>query len=266
MNVKDLKAGDFFREEQDWDIVWQVVEDNGKLYAQAYNNEALNIDKFYMHLDTFFKGRIVKVDMSNPKDVIMRNFGYARYTYLHRLALKHYISKNDNLTPEETVILLERADVHDMDKLTLYLFWEKEEASKYHRKTSRHHMRKEFIDLGFANKFDMLESIFDFECAGLTKPDKPLNAFDTIEKFYPDCKEAYMKYLPRLGMDFSYKAFDEDDLKWFEEVQEVTDKMVLDEITRYLWKHKENVFTVLEDGSLKKEDLDYLVRRPLKYR
>jgi hypothetical protein len=45
------------------------------------------------------------------------------------------------LTNDEKIILIERAKVHDMDKMTLYFFREKEKASKYHREHSTHHIK-----------------------------------------------------------------------------------------------------------------------------
>ena len=44
--------------------------------------------------------------------------------------------------------------------------------------------------MGFRHKFitdiDILETIFDCECAALTKPDKPRNAYKTFQDFYPE--------------------------------------------------------------------------------
>jgi len=71
----------------------------------------------------------------------MKNFEYCKYTYLHRRALLHYIQKNQYLTNEEKIILIERAKVHDMDKMTLYFFRGKEKASKYHREYATHHIK-----------------------------------------------------------------------------------------------------------------------------
>ena len=33
---------------------------------------------------------------------------------------------------------------------------------------------------------DYIEMIIDWECARFTKPDKPLDAYQTMKKFYPD--------------------------------------------------------------------------------
>ena len=159
----------------------------------------------------------------------MKNFEYCKYTYLHRRALLHYIQKNQYLTNDEKIILIERAKVHDMDKMTLYFFREKEKASKYHREHATHHIKHWKV----FSVYDLLESIFDYECAALTKPDKPLNAYDTVLAYYADFKNDYLPILERLHMDESYLAVDEDDKKYIEKFlpQEAD---IISEIQSYL--------------------------------
>lgn len=54
---------------------------------------------------------------------------------------------------------------------------------------SRHHYRNGDIK----NK---IEAAFDWECARFTKPDKPLDAYDTWKKYYPDVDMKYtLKWL-----------------------------------------------------------------------
>lgn len=40
----------------------------------------------------------------------------------------------------------------------------------------------------------------DWECARLTKPDKPLNARETLEKIHPELKEKMLSVLMELGL------------------------------------------------------------------
>ena len=68
---------------------------------------------------------------------------------------------------------------HDLDKVFLYMFLGKELTHNLHRSWSRHHYRNGDIE----NK---VEAMFDWESARYTKPDKPLDAYDTWKKYYPD--------------------------------------------------------------------------------
>ncbi len=68
---------------------------------------------------------------------------------------------------------------HDLDKVFLYPILGKKLTQKYHRRWSKHH----FHDGDIENK---VEAMFDWESARYTKPDKPLDAYDTWKKFYPN--------------------------------------------------------------------------------
>lgn len=69
--------------------------------------------------------------------------------------------------------------LHDLDKVFLYLFLGKKLTHNLHRFWSRHHLHNGDIK----NK---IEAAFDWESARYTKPDKPLDAFDTWKKYYPN--------------------------------------------------------------------------------
>jgi hypothetical protein len=168
---------------------------------------------------------------------MIKNYKYCEYTYLHRKALVYYIEKNEYLNDKEKNELLKRARIHDMDKLTLYLFRDKEEASKYHREHESHHIKK---NVPFT-KMDLLESIFDYECAALTKPDKPLNAYDTVVKYYSEFKDVYMKELKRLNMDSSYLAVTNEDIAFIENIN-VEESDILKEVSEYLKNTPENIY------------------------
>lgn len=88
---------------------------------------------------------------------------------------------------------------HDVDKIFLYLFcfWmDVEKIHRYHQQYSTHHVKNDLIK----NEPDLLETIIDWECARFTKPDKQLNAYETLMTLYPEYKEIYLpiieKYLP----------------------------------------------------------------------
>ena len=126
------------------------------------------------------------------------------YTYLHRKSFLWFILNNKYLTDDERKALIERAKVHDMDKMLNYVLYEgmKKECSAAHRSLVPHHRES----CKRADKITLLESIFDFECAYITKPDKPRNAFDTVNEIYPELKDIYLPELERLGMASSYIA------------------------------------------------------------
>lgn len=86
-----------------------------------------------------------------------------------------------------------RSIFHDLDKIILLHFLEKEKVSKLHRKYSHHHDKA-------TTKSDYIQMIIDWECARYTKPDKPLNAKDTLYKFYPHLINKIEPILIELGL------------------------------------------------------------------
>lgn len=149
----------------------------------------------------------------------MRNYEYLIYTYKHRIAFKYVLDLFDEmglLSDDESVALNKRARFHDLDKQTLYLVMDKKLSSRYHKKTARHHMGKGNIVTN-KSRIDYIEAIIDYECGHLTKPDKPLNAYDTImtgdffdsEKY----KENMLGICKEFGIDHSYDR-PLDDARW----------------------------------------------------
>lgn len=185
---------------------------------------------------------------------MINNYDYCKYTYLHRKALAYYINKNHYLTVDEKKELLRRAKIHDMDKLTLYLFRDKEKASKYHRDHVSHHIKKD----NPYSKYDLLESIFDYECAALTKPDKPLNAYDTVMKYYIEFKDSYIPELKRLHMDSSYLAVTDLDKEFIKSIT-TTENDILNEVSEYLNENISNIYTELWDKLCSKEEYQKLL-------
>lgn len=176
---------------------------------------------------------------------MIKNFEYCKYTYLHRKALIYYIKTNKYLTKLEREELLKRAKIHDMDKLTLYLFWEKKEASAYHRKTATHHLKENTSDYEIT-ELDYLECIFDCECAALTKTDKPLNANDTFKKWYPEYYDKFLPLLKRLHMNSSYCAITDDAINYINSF-DITEDILLEEVAIYLAENETNIYTDLKE-------------------
>ena len=106
----------------------------------------------------------------------MKNQEHIEYTYKHRKIVMYLANK---YVKEEAV--LKQIQNHDIDKLFMYLFYNKKDVSALHRKLSSHHENE--VE---KNKADYIEMVLDWESARYTKPDKPLNAYDTLYKYYPE--------------------------------------------------------------------------------
>ena len=119
-------------------------------------------------------------------------YSYIQYTWEHYKALlkteKKYIGKRKHI-------------FHDWDKLVMYAlipFVGEEKINCWHQRFNKHHPVYWTVKNGKweshnkpPNEVNWEEAIMDWECAPLTKPDKPLNARDTGEKYYPQ----YMEYI-----------------------------------------------------------------------
>jgi hypothetical protein len=66
---------------------------------------------------------------------------------------------------------------HDIGKMVMIAILGDEKATKIHRQVARHHEQNGKIR-------DILAAVIDWECARITKPEKPLNARQTWVKFY----------------------------------------------------------------------------------
>ena len=133
---------------------------------------------------------------------LFQNWNFIVYTYLHRKAIIYCIER-DVKDPELKEKMLQRAKFHDLDKVYLYTFLPKKDASRIHRLTSRHHMENNIEK----NYEDFVETYLDYESAGFTKDDKPLNAYDTILTYEtnPYIKENLLKICKQMGTNYSYR-------------------------------------------------------------
>ena len=115
------------------------------------------------------------------------------YTLEHKIA---YIICEHHFTGQYSL----RAIFHDWEKPWMYIFpWlDEDEIQVIHRKNSPHH-----ADSGkFLTIPHLVEMYIDWECAPITKPDKPLNAFDTLLHFYP----THIKYILPVCLTFNVKS------------------------------------------------------------
>ena len=177
----------------------------------------------------------------------MKNIECCKYTYRHRKAFLYLVNKliKDEKTKNEMMI---RTRFHDLDKMTLYLFLEKKEASFYHRETSSHHLENNWPK----TYYDYLEAIIDFECAGYTKPDKPLNAHDTILKIFKykvdeNIYNLLINIIKEYNLDSSYSVLDDKaGIEFMKKYENVTEEMVLYEVLDYTSHFARNSFVKLK--------------------
>jgi len=119
--------------------------------------------------------------------LIKENMKYIKYTINHRKAFRK-IEKQ--LTGRVSL----RGLFHDFDKIFLYMIFEKAKAHNIHRNWSRHHANK-----AHTHK-DYIQMVIDWECARFTKPDKPLNARDTLKKYYSNLTDKVLPVIEELGL------------------------------------------------------------------
>ena len=155
----------------------------------------------------------------------MKNKEHIEYTYKHRkvvmLLAKKYFKDNHEL--------LERIEYHDLDKLFMYLFYDKKSASKIHRDLSKHHeneLEKDYLDY--------VEMVLDWESARYTKPDKPLNAYETLCNFYSNMTEIILPILKEMEIDKPNLPMDEDIFNSINQIEQVTEEDIEKEMTKYI--------------------------------
>ena len=119
------------------------------------------------------------------------NIGAIKYTKEHRKAFKK-IEKQ--VLGHNTW----RSLVHDLDKLILYNIWTHKKVKEFHRNTARHHVENKIKK----SRNDYIEMIIDWECARYTKPDKPLNAYDTLYNIYPNLEKEILPLLKEFNLDY----------------------------------------------------------------
>ena len=110
-----------------------------------------------------------------------------KYTLTHR---KAFLKVEKSLIGKNTL----RGYIHDLDKVFLKMLFDKKTVQKIHRNYSRHHNKKAHT------KSDYIQMVIDWECARYTKPDKPLNARETLYKFYPELISVVLPIIEELGL------------------------------------------------------------------
>ena len=146
------------------------------------------------------------------------------YTYKHRkivmfLAKKYFDNEKLNIQLKS----------HDMDKMYLLLFYENKDITEYHRNRSSHHDNE--LD---KTELDYIEMVLDWESARYTKPDKPLNAYDTMLKYYPYLEDKVLPVMKKMGLDYSTSDVEEDVVEYTKTLENSTIDDVKKELMDYL--------------------------------
>lgn len=161
----------------------------------------------------------------------MRNIDDILYTCAHKRAITYTIHK---LVKDPTIrdALLKHTRYHDSDKLLLYSLIDPEIAHIYHREHANHHMENNLKKM----PFDKIEAVFDYESAGYTKEDKPLNAYDFIKRFIPEHMDELLPIMETFKIATSYENTPDDpDWKAFNEsLPEINETYAMAEIIQYI--------------------------------
>ncbi len=154
----------------------------------------------------------------------MYNFEKLVYTYKHRKIVM-YLAKLyfDNEK------LLKKVYKHDMDKMYLLLFYEKKDINKFHNNISSHHDNE--IP---KTELDYIEMVLDWESARYTKDDKPLNAFDTLNKYYPHLKTKILPILEKMGIAYSTLDKDQNIVEYAKTLDSITVDDIKKELINYI--------------------------------
>ena len=117
----------------------------------------------------------------------MNRFEKIIYTLEHRKAFKKV----------ERILFGKKSKMwvlHDIEKPILYLILGVKLGSKVHRYFSKHHVQS------IRKRKRWREMVVDWECARLTKPDKPLDAYETMKKYYPETEEYILPILKKVNL------------------------------------------------------------------
>lgn len=180
----------------------------------------------------------------------MKNLDWCRYTYQHRRAFA-YLTEHLIKDPAVREEMRARAEVHDMDKMVCYQYWDQYTSQKYHVEHASHHLesgkKQEYLDV--------LETVIDYESAPYTKPDKPLNAFDFVNQLFDrkwihaEKRDELLGVMHELGIDHSGTVLeDRIGVEYLQNLPEITEEMIQYEIMEYIRKHPESLDPIRQEG------------------
>lgn len=138
---------------------------------------------------------MIKTILKNVKE----SYNHLPYTW------KHYRSF---LKVEKAILGEYKYKFHDWDKMFMFIFLPflgDRIINQWHQKHNRHHptftVGKDWTkQVKSQSEVEWVEAIIDWECARYTKPDKPLDAYDTLFKFYPEYVDVAKPFFKELGL------------------------------------------------------------------
>ena len=128
--------------------------------------------------------------MMNVYKNIKDSWKHIPYTWKHYRAF---------LKTEKNLLGYYKYKFHDWDKLLMYIFMPylgTQQIHKHHQNHRSHHLTSNKS----ISKINFEEAIIDWECARFTKPDKPLNARQTLQTYYSEYAENVIPILEKLGL------------------------------------------------------------------
>ena len=161
---------------------------------------------------------------NNKRGDYMKNIEQLIYTYKHRKIVEFMAKKYFNNKE-----LIKQIKQHDLDKMYLLLFYNKKDIKSFHTKLSTHHdneLKK--------TKLDYMEMVLDWESARYTKEDKPLNAYDTLYKFYPKLEKNILPILKEIHLDKSTTEKEKDILDYTKSLSNITENDIKKELIDYI--------------------------------
>lgn len=172
----------------------------------------------------------------------MKNLKWCIYTYRHRRAFEYCVKKLIR-DPELRREMLNRARVHDMDKMIMYLFLDQREAQELHVNNQPHHLENQLP----RTYEDYVETVIDYECAPYTKPDKPLNAYDFVQLLMDwkaldaETGAKLISIMKEFGIDNSTSVADDSEGQaYINGITDVTEEMIYEEVLRYVNENPDN--------------------------
>ena len=161
----------------------------------------------------------------------MFNISKIKYSIMHNIAVNLLAKKVQYQDKEK---LLKQVKYHDMDKVLNYLIGSVKNAHNLHVLNSSHHLESN----NEKTELDLCEMVLDWESARYTKKDKPLNAHQTLEKYYSKYKKEILPILDELKLEDT-KYIDKEVLNYLNNL-DLSIEMILDIVIDYINYLKNN--------------------------
>lgn len=154
------------------------------------------------------------------------DIAHIEYTLKHKIA---FLRVEKRMLGHNTI----RGYLHDLDKIVMYLVMNAQKAHKIHTSRAKHHHKNA------KTRKHRIQMLIDWECARFTKSDKPLDAWETMYKYYPELELE----LKPLMFEFS---LDKGRVKPDDTVEnpDVWDKYFYGEVQKGIWTRiKESIIS-----------------------